>query len=92
MKERRFRLTRMTGCSTCQAVAAAPRATRNARMGARPWVGYAQYEYASMLAARDKSGDLERALELLSSATETARELGMAALWRKMEALRARAG
>jgi DNA-binding SARP family transcriptional activator len=49
----------------------------NARMGARPWVAHTQHDYARMLLARDAPGDKERAVELLSAALDTFRELGM---------------
>ena len=56
--------------------------------GARPFVTRTQYEYASMLLARDAPGDGERAAELLAAASETARALPMRDLARKIEALR----
>jgi tetratricopeptide (TPR) repeat protein len=49
----------------------------NAQMGARPWVGHTQHDYATMLLARDASADRERALELIAAALTTYRELGM---------------
>ena len=52
----------------------------NTRMGARPWVAYTQYDYATMLLARNQPGDQEKAQELLALALTTAHELGMALL------------
>jgi tetratricopeptide (TPR) repeat protein len=52
----------------------------NARMEARPWLAHTQYQYATMLLARDQAGDSEKARELLKAALLTARELGMRAL------------
>jgi DNA-binding SARP family transcriptional activator len=49
----------------------------NAQMGARPWVGHTQHDYATMLLARDAAADRERALELIAAALTTYRELGM---------------
>jgi DNA-binding SARP family transcriptional activator len=50
----------------------------NERMGARPWLAYAQNDYARMLLVRDAPGDAERARELGDKALATYRELGMA--------------
>jgi len=52
----------------------------NARMDARTWLAHTQQQYATMLLARNNSGDRERAIELLDAALTTARELGMRAL------------
>ena len=60
----------------------------NARMEAWPWLAHTQYQYATMLLARDQSGDpstgsgqaSEKARELLKTALLTARELGMRVL------------
>ena len=52
----------------------------NARMEARTWLAHTQQQYATMLLARNNSGDRERAIELLDAALTTARELGMRAL------------
>jgi hypothetical protein len=46
-------------------------------MGARPWVAHTQHDYARMLLARSQSGDRARARDLLATALETYRELGM---------------
>jgi DNA-binding SARP family transcriptional activator/tetratricopeptide (TPR) repeat protein len=47
------------------------------RVGARPALARTGYEYAQMLLDRNWPGDRQRALELLTQATETAEELGM---------------
>jgi tetratricopeptide (TPR) repeat protein len=52
----------------------------NAQMEAWPWLAHTQYQYATMLLARDQPGDDEKARELLKAALLTARELGMRAL------------
>jgi tetratricopeptide (TPR) repeat protein len=52
----------------------------NTRMEAWPWLAHTQYQYATMLLARDQSGDSEKAKELLTAALLTARELGMRTL------------
>ena len=52
----------------------------NARMEAWPWLAHTQYQYATMLLARNQSGDSEKARELLKAALVTARKLGMRAL------------
>jgi DNA-binding CsgD family transcriptional regulator len=52
----------------------------NTRMGARPWLAHTQYDYATMLSARNQAGDAEQAAGLLQDALLTARELGMRAL------------
>jgi tetratricopeptide (TPR) repeat protein len=57
----------------------------NTRMGARPYVARTQQDYASMLLARNQSGDRERARDLLTSALATAQELGMAELEEKVK-------
>jgi DNA-binding SARP family transcriptional activator/tetratricopeptide (TPR) repeat protein len=59
----------------------------NARLGARPWLAHTQYQYAAMLLARDDVDERDRATPLLTQALETARELGMASLVEKTEAL-----
>ena len=58
----------------------------NAHMGARPWLAHTQYQYATMLLAREQSGDSEKARELLKAALITARELGMRALEERVTA------
>jgi tetratricopeptide (TPR) repeat protein len=58
----------------------------NARMEAWPWLAHTQYQYATMLLARDQSGDREKARELLRAALATARELGMCALEERITA------
>jgi hypothetical protein len=49
----------------------------NARIGALPWAARTQADLASLLLARDRPGDRERAAELLMAALGTARRLGM---------------
>jgi hypothetical protein len=53
------------------------------RMGARPWLAYTQHDFASLLLASDR----DRALQLASDASGTARELGMAKLAARAKAL-----
>ena len=48
-----------------------------ARMDARPWLAHTQHEYARMLLARHKPGDVESAHELLEECVSAYRELGM---------------
>ncbi len=57
----------------------------NEQMGARPWFARTEHEYAQLLLARDAPGDRERARELLESALETARALGMTTLAARIE-------
>jgi DNA-binding NarL/FixJ family response regulator len=52
----------------------------NARMNARPWLAYTQYQYANMLLSRQQRGDRYKAASLLHVALGTARELGMRTL------------
>jgi len=58
----------------------------NARMDARPWLAHTQYQYATMLLARDQSGDRDKAVALLKAALATARALGMRALEERLTA------
>ena len=60
----------------------------NERMGTRPWLAHTQFDYGSMLLARDAPGDRERAGQLLAEAISTYEELGMG-VW--AERARARA-
>src|SRR3970040_1004060 len=60
-------------------------------MGAQPWVARTQHDYAGMLLRRDKPGDREKALALLTEALDTAQERGMKALVEKALALKLRA-
>jgi tetratricopeptide (TPR) repeat protein len=62
----------------------------NARMDARTWLAHTQQQYATMLLARNNSGDRERAIELLNAALGTTRELGMRALEERITAVQAR--
>jgi tetratricopeptide (TPR) repeat protein len=57
----------------------------NERMGAQPWVARTQHGYAQLLLARDAPGDRERAGELLGTALDTARSLGMVTLATRVE-------
>ena len=57
----------------------------NTRMGARPWLAHTQYDYATMLLARNQPGDREKAQELLDLALTTAHELGMVRLEEKVK-------
>jgi ATP/maltotriose-dependent transcriptional regulator MalT len=52
----------------------------NARMNAKPWLAYTQYQYADMLLSRQQRGDRHQAASLLRAALDTARELGMQTL------------
>ncbi|MGE5273181.1 MAG: BTAD domain-containing putative transcriptional regulator [Verrucomicrobiota bacterium] len=49
----------------------------NRRIGARPWLGHTQEDFARMLLQRGDPGDPERARELLDRAVTTYGELGM---------------
>jgi tetratricopeptide (TPR) repeat protein len=49
----------------------------NERMGARPWLAYAQHDYARLLLARGEPGDDERADDMLTACRATFRALGM---------------
>jgi tetratricopeptide (TPR) repeat protein len=66
----------------------------NTRMEAWPWLAHTQYQYATMLLARDQADDSstgpgqvsEKARELLKAALLTARELSMRALEERITA------
>jgi tetratricopeptide (TPR) repeat protein len=60
------------------------------RLGLRPWLAETRLEYASLLAARRGAGDRERAFALLDAADTTARQLGIAAVVARAQALRER--
>lgn len=60
---------------------------QNTSMGARPWVAYAEYDFAHMLLARDARADRMRSNDLLGSARATCAELGMTALAAKVTTL-----
>jgi len=47
----------------------------NQRMGARPWTGRTQLDYAHLLLARNKADDSHRGRELLDQALATYRDL-----------------
>ncbi len=59
----------------------------NTRMGARAWVAHTQADLAAMLARRGGPGDVARAAELQTAALQTAEELGMPLVARKVRAL-----
>lgn len=63
--------------------------TMDERTGGRPWLAHSRYQYARLLVRRRQP---ERASALLEAALETARELGMAALERRCEALQEKPG
>jgi DNA-binding SARP family transcriptional activator len=58
----------------------------NRRIGALPWLGHTQDDYARMLLARGEVRDVERAGHLLDDARATYRELGMAGPLAKLAA------
>jgi eukaryotic-like serine/threonine-protein kinase len=60
------------------------------RMGDRPWGAFARFGLAQMLLDRDREGDRQRALDLLTRCLDTAQELGMVGLVN--DALAARLG
>jgi tetratricopeptide (TPR) repeat protein len=64
----------------------------NQLLGSPPLVAHTRYEYALMLARRGDAGDAKRSEELLRLASETAQQLGMGMLLRKLETARAAAG
>jgi tetratricopeptide (TPR) repeat protein len=64
----------------------------NARIGARPWTARTQADLASLLLARDRPGDRERAARLLEAALGTARRLGMTVFAERAGESLARAG
>ena len=59
----------------------------NHRTGARLPLAHTQYDFATMLLARQEPGDRERADTLLRESLESARELGMSGLENKAAAL-----
>ncbi len=61
----------------------------HSRMRARPWVAWAQHDYAKMLLARDEPGDQDKARVLLEEALAVASEIGMKALEARTGALKA---
>ena len=52
----------------------------NERIGARVTLAHTQHDYAAMLLTRGEAGHRERAISLLQSSLESAREIGMRAL------------
>jgi tetratricopeptide (TPR) repeat protein len=61
---------------------------RNREAGGRPWAAHAQHNLATVLLRRREAGDVELARRHLQEAGEAARELGMTALVRRIEAVR----
>jgi tetratricopeptide (TPR) repeat protein len=57
----------------------------NTAIGARPWLAHTKAEYALLLRRRGGKGALERAEALANEAWETAAELGMVLLKRKLQ-------
>ena len=57
----------------------------NDRVGGRPWLAHTKAEYALLLRRRGGKGVLERAEALANEAWETAAELGMVLLKRKLQ-------
>jgi tetratricopeptide (TPR) repeat protein len=57
----------------------------NKRMGARPWLAHTKAEYALLLRRRDGKGASERAEVLANEAWETAAELDMVRLKRRLQ-------
>jgi tetratricopeptide (TPR) repeat protein len=57
------------------------------RLQAWPWLAHTKYEFALMLRARDRPGDLRRAETLLGAAAVTAKRLGMKSLQHQIESL-----
>jgi class 3 adenylate cyclase len=53
--------------------------TFDEKIGARPWLGRTQYEYATMLRDRDAPGDRVHAVDFVAKATAIFDELGMKA-------------
>jgi tetratricopeptide (TPR) repeat protein len=63
----------------------------NARMRAKPWLARTQFQYAHMLLARSRAGDIERARMLLDEAETISRQLGMRSLETRIAAARRQA-
>src|SRR5262249_27758854 len=53
-------------------------------LSAWPWLAHTRFDFARMLGRRGGKADRRRAMELTASALETARELGMHALVRRI--------
>jgi tetratricopeptide (TPR) repeat protein len=58
----------------------------NRQLGARPWTAHSQADLAALLTRRGARGDAARAAELRWAALATARDLGMLALERRLNA------
>src|SRR5207249_7649678 len=61
------------------------------KMGARPGMASARYQYADMVLRRDADGDRKKALSLLAEALDSAQELGMKLLTQRALALKLKA-
>ena len=59
----------------------------NRRIRAAVWLGHAQFELARALVTRGADGDLARARDLIATARQTAKSLGLVRLQRKLERL-----
>jgi len=57
------------------------------RMHAWPWLAHTQFEFAALLLSRGRAEDRKRARMLLSTAAETAAQLGMSALQKQVRML-----
>jgi tetratricopeptide (TPR) repeat protein len=62
--------------------------TMNAQIRSPLWIAHTQHDYARMLLLRDRSGDRDKALELLTDALATAQQLGLTALADKARPLK----
>jgi DNA-binding winged helix-turn-helix (wHTH) protein/tetratricopeptide (TPR) repeat protein len=62
----------------------------NTRIGARPWVGWTEHDWAWMLCARGRPGDRDAAARHLGRARAVAQSLGMVRLAERSAALAAR--
>lgn len=59
----------------------------NERTGGRPWLARTQCDYASALLRSDRTGDSERAAELIAAASAVAREVGADGVLQRAEKL-----
>jgi DNA-binding SARP family transcriptional activator len=62
-------------------------AAMHERIGAPAWLARTRLEWARLLGTRGRTGDAERAVELLGQARATARELGLGRIERRAAAL-----
>jgi DNA-binding CsgD family transcriptional regulator len=65
---------------------------RAQQMGSPPWQAHAQHGYAALLAARARSGDRRRAVQLLTQTLATCDDRGMIALAARVTTLLAKLG